>query len=104
MSWQHEVDEIKRRRAAALAMGGEKNVKRQHDAGRLTVRERFAQLLDPGSFEEIGSLSGSAKYGPAGETLEFAANNILWGRGRIEKRPVVVSGDDFTMRGGTFEA
>jgi acetyl-CoA carboxylase carboxyltransferase component len=104
MSWSAEVEEMKRRRAAALAMGGAKNVKRQHDAGRLTVRERFAKLLDSGSFEEIGSLSGSAKYGPEGETLEFSANNILWGRGRIEKRPVVVSGDDFTMRGGTFEA
>jgi len=104
MSWLPEVEEIKRRKAAALKMGGEKNVKRQHDAGRLTIRERFERLLDPGTFEEIGALSGSAAYGKDSETIEFSANNTLWGRAAIEGRPVVITGDDFTMRGGTHEA
>ena len=43
-------------------MGGPDKVKRQHDGGKLTVRERVDRLLDPGSFHEIGGLAGVAQY------------------------------------------
>jgi acetyl-CoA carboxylase carboxyltransferase component len=45
LSWQPEVDEIKRRVELAKQMGGAANVARQHDNGRLTVRERLDRLL-----------------------------------------------------------
>jgi acetyl-CoA carboxylase carboxyltransferase component len=38
-------------------MGGTDKVKRQHEGGRLTVRERIALLVDPGSFHEVGAIS-----------------------------------------------
>ncbi len=104
MSWEPEVTEIKRRKKAALAMGGEKNVKRQHDAGRLTIRERVDRLLDKDTFHEVGGLAGSATYNPDGSTASFAATNVIYGRGKIDGRPVVLAGDDFTMRGGSAEA
>ena len=50
MSWQKEVDEIRRREALAKEMGGEERIKRQHDNGRLTVRERISALVDKQSF------------------------------------------------------
>src|SRR5262249_49434352 len=56
--WMPEIEEIRRRREAALAMGGPQKVARQRDAGRLTVRERIELLADPGSFAEIGALTG----------------------------------------------
>ena len=62
MSWQPEIDEIKRRIKMAEQMGGAENIKRQHDGGKLTVRERVARLLDPGTFHEYGVLAGSVKY------------------------------------------
>ncbi len=40
MSWQTELDELKRREAFAEMMGGADKIKRQKDGGRLTVRER----------------------------------------------------------------
>ena len=40
-------------------MGGEAKVARQHDNGKLTVRERIDELLDPGTFHEVGTLTGS---------------------------------------------
>ena len=46
VSWQPEIDEIRRREAIARQMGGAANVERQHAAGRLTVRERIDRLLD----------------------------------------------------------
>lgn len=40
-------------RAQARLGGGEKAIQKQHDKGKYTARERIAQLLDEGSFEEI---------------------------------------------------
>ena len=51
MSWQPEIDELRRREAMARRMGGPDKIKRQHDGGKLTVRERITRLLDPGSFQ-----------------------------------------------------
>ena len=39
MSWKPEVDQLHRRRELALELGGEEAVKKQHDRGRLTVRD-----------------------------------------------------------------
>jgi len=103
MSWKEEVDELRRREALAREMGGAEKVARQHAAGRLTVRERIARLLDPGSFHEVGALTGKATY--QGAALEsFVPANFVFGRGRIAERPVVVAGDDFTVRGGAADA
>ena len=44
MSWQDEVDELRRREKLAAGMGGEERIQRQHDNGRLTVRERIDAL------------------------------------------------------------
>jgi acetyl-CoA carboxylase carboxyltransferase component len=104
VSWQPELDEIRRREAIAREMGGEANVKRQHDAGRLTVRERIDRLLDPGSFHEIGTLTGRATYDNAGQLAAFTPSNFVVGTGRIDSRRVVVGGDDFTVRGGAADA
>jgi acetyl-CoA carboxylase carboxyltransferase component len=60
VTWQPEIDELRRRSAMVEKMGGPEKIKRQHDAGRLTVRERLNLLLDEGSFHEIGALAGRA--------------------------------------------
>src|SRR3954454_11166686 len=104
MSWEADIEELRRREALARQMGGPDKVKRQHDGGRLTVRERIDLLLDPGSFHEIGALAGRAKYGADGTIEAFQPANLVFGRGQIEGRPVVVGGDDFTVRGGAADA
>jgi acetyl-CoA carboxylase carboxyltransferase component len=104
MSWQKEVDELRARQRLAQQMGGEEKVKRQHDNQRLTVRERIDALLDPGSFHEIGSIAGKATYDGNNEIADFLPANFVMGRGRIDGRPVVVGGDDFTVRGGAGDA
>src|SRR5215210_1208991 len=62
MSWEADIEELRRREALARQMGGPEKVKRQHDGGKLTVRERIDKLLDPGSFHEIGTIAGKATY------------------------------------------
>jgi acetyl-CoA carboxylase carboxyltransferase component len=104
MTWQPELDEVQRRRDLAEQMGGPDKIRRQHEAGRLTVRERLAALLDDGSFREIGALAGAAAYDGDGELTRFTPANFVTGTGRIDGRKVVVGGDDFTVRGGAGDA
>ncbi len=104
MNWQPELDELKTRQALARRMGGADKVKRQHDGGRLTIRERIDSLLDPGSFHEIGGIAGRASYDEHGNLADLTPANSLFGRGSIDGRPVVVVGDDFTVRGGSADA
>ncbi len=85
-------------------MGGVDKVKRQHDQGRLTVRERIDKLIDRGSFHEIGAVSGIGEYDPKGELKNVTPANCVFGRARVDGRTVVVVGDDFTVRGGSADA
>ncbi len=100
MSWQEEVDELNLRRKWAEELGGAESVTRQHERGRLTVRERISGLVDEGSFQEVGKLSGQGEYvdgRPAGVTPA----PYVMGIAKIGGRPVAVGGEDFTIRGGT---
>ena len=68
MSWEKEVDELRRREEMARRMGGPDKIKRQHDGGKLTVRERIDRLLDKDSFHEIGAIAGKAEYDADGDS------------------------------------
>ncbi|HKI99360.1 MAG TPA: carboxyl transferase domain-containing protein [bacterium] len=104
MSWEADIEELRRREQLGRAMGGPEKIKRQHDGGKLTVRERIDRLLDPGSLHEIGTIAGRAEYDAQGELTAFTPANFVLGRGRLEGRRVVVAGDDFTVRGGANDA
>jgi len=103
MSWEKEVAALRERQALAKQMGGAERVERQKAGGKLNVRERVEQLLDPGSFIEVGSIAGKSSYDEAGNLVSLTPASLVIGRGRIEGRNVVVAGDDFTIRGGTNE-
>jgi acetyl-CoA carboxylase carboxyltransferase component len=104
MVWKPELDELNRREAFAREMGGVEKVKRQHDQGRLTVRERIEGLIDRSSFHEIGAVAGLGEYDAEGELKHVTPANCVFGRARIDGRTVVVVGDDFTVRGGSADA
>src|SRR5213079_334379 len=104
MSWQPELEELRERERQARALGGADKVKRQHDAGKLTIRERIDALVDRQSFHEIGAIAGRAQYDEDGRLAELVPSNCVMGRAQIDGRPVVVVGDDFTVRGGSADA
>ncbi|PPR64607.1 MAG: Propionyl-CoA carboxylase beta chain [Alphaproteobacteria bacterium MarineAlpha4_Bin2] len=101
MAWEKGIEELGRRRALAEAQGGAINVGRQHRAGRLTVRERIEQLIDPGSFQEIGKTTGAGEYSESGELLGLTPAPYVAGLAKVDGRSIVVGGEDFTVRGGT---
>lgn len=100
MSWQPELDDLEERRRLARQMGGPEKVARHKEQGKLTVRERIDALLDAGSFRELGSIAGSAQYDASGALKGLVPANSVTGHGMIDGRPVAVTGDDFTVRGG----
>jgi len=104
MSWEKDIDELRKREKLSEKMGGKEKLQRQKDNNRLNVRERIELLLDKNSFHEIGKIAGKAEYNEKGELEKFTPSNFVMGRGQIDGRNVVVGGDDFTVRGGAADA
>ena len=104
MSWEDDIEELRRREAMAEKMGGDDRVARQRASGKLTARERVDALLDRGSFHETGKIAGKAEYGADNQLASFRATPFVVGRGQIDGRPVCVQSDDFSVRGGAADA
>jgi len=83
-------------------MGGEERIHRQHQAGKLTARERLDLLLDPGSFVELDPFvtPRSREFGL--DRVEAPADGVVTGHGTIDGRPVHVFSQDFTVLGGSL--
>ena len=99
MTWEPELAELARRKGLAAELGGAERVARLRASGRRTVRERLDDLLDGGSFTEVGSVAGTATY-DGGELASFVPASVVAGAGRVDGRRIVVTGDDFTVKGG----
>ncbi len=100
MSWRAEAEEIQRRRTLAEACGGAAAVAKHHAAGKLTIRERIAAVLDPATFQEVGKLAGKATYDASGALTGFTPSPYVAGIGKIGGRPVAIGGEDYTIKGG----
>jgi acetyl-CoA carboxylase carboxyltransferase component len=93
------VAELHERRARVReAMGGAHRVQRLHARGERTVREHIDGLLDPGSFEEVGTFVHSARPGDAADT---PGDGKIGGHGTVDGNPVTVAGDDITVKRGS---
>ena len=103
MVWQPEIDELNHRKYLAEQMGGKEGIERQHSRGKLTVRERIARLADPDSFQEIGTLVGSATY-EGDKLVDLTPSNYVIGTCTLNGRQVVLNCGDFTVRGGAADA
>ncbi len=103
MTWQPEIDELRERQRLAAEMGGAERVARQKAAGKLNIRQRLEVFCDKGTFAEVGSTAGVGTYDEEGRLVSFIPANFLCGMAEINGRPVMVSGDDFTVRGGSNE-
>jgi acetyl-CoA carboxylase carboxyltransferase component len=91
--WEATLEDLAERRRAARAMGGDERLARHRAAGKLDARARVDHLLDPGSFQELGTLVGGA---------DAPADAVVIGSGHIDDRPVMVAAEDFTVKAGTI--
>lgn len=95
-------DRIKTLEHEAEIGGGPARIDRQHEAGKLTARERIDLLLDPGSFVEVDKLVMHACRDFGMENQVVAADGVITGHGRIDGRHVCVFAQDFTVFGGSL--
>ena len=89
--WDATLEDFERRQQLARAMGGADKLAARRAEGRLDARGRIGELLDAGSFTEIGTLAGPVP-----------ADALVAGVGAIDNRPVAVGAEDFTTMGGSI--
>ncbi len=90
------------KRRKALEGGGEERIKKQHEKGKLTARERLEKLLDEGSFVEIGMFAESRATEFGMDKKRYPGDGVVTGYGTINGRLVFVYAQDFTVLGGSL--
>ncbi len=86
----------------ALKGGGEQRIKKQHEKGKLTARERLEVLLDEGTFEETGKLVKHRSSDFGLDKQRILGDGVITGYGKIDGRLVYVFSQDFTVFGGSL--
>lgn len=99
---QEKIHELIEKRAQARLGGGEKAIDKQHAKGKYTARERIAQLLDEGSFEELDMFVTHRCTNFGQDKKHILGDGVVTGFGTIEGRLVYVFAQDFTVFGGSL--
>jgi propionyl-CoA carboxylase beta chain len=99
MDWSKQLEKLEH---AAELGGGEHRHHRQHDAGKLTARERVDLLFDPGTFEEVDKLVTHRCRDFGMEEQIVPGDGVVAGVGRVEGRPIYAFAQDFTVFGGSL--
>ncbi len=94
--------ELRKRKEQAKLGGGTERITRQHEAGKLTARERLDLLLDQGSFRELDMLVTHRASGFGVEKRRPYGDGVVTGFGAINGRLVYVFSQDFTVFGGSL--
>src|SRR5688572_23612165 len=83
--------------------GGEARLKKQHEGGKLTARERIDFMFDPGTFQENDKMV-THRWRDFGmnEVPPIPGDGVVTGAGRIDGRPVYAFAQDFTVFGGSL--
>ena len=82
--------------------GGEKRIKKQHESGKLTARERIGLLLDEGSFIEVDQFVKHRCTNFGMEEVETPGEGVVTGYGTVDGRLIFVYAQDFTVLGGSL--
>jgi propionyl-CoA carboxylase beta chain len=96
-----KLDELDQR---AFAAGGEERIRKQHEAGKLTARERIALLLDPESYVELDRLVTHRCNDFGMDKQKIPGDGVVTGFGTVDGRQVFVFAQDFTVFGGSLSS
>jgi acetyl-CoA carboxylase carboxyltransferase component len=102
MKVTEKLEMLKKREAKVKEMGGEKRVKKQHDKGKLTARERIELLFDKDTFREIDMLAHHRSTNFGMDKVDVNSDGVITGHGLVNGRPVFAYSQDFTSRGGSL--
>jgi len=99
MATHNDLEDLERR---AELGGGEERLRRQHEAGKLSARERIDVLFDPGTFEEVDKLVTHRCRDFGMDEQIVPGDGVVAGAGRVEGRSVYAFAQDFTVFGGSL--
>ncbi|MFC1944903.1 acyl-CoA carboxylase subunit beta [Chloroflexota bacterium] len=97
--WSALIEEMERRRAFSRGMGGPEKLAKRRADGHMDARQRINELVDAGSFRELGILVGGE---PIMGLPASPADALVAGMAKIEGRPILVGSEDFTVGGGSI--
>jgi len=100
--YDQAIQRLRDIQAKNLLGGGQDQIDRQHQRGKLTARERIDHLLDPGTFQELGSSVTTTGRRIDGRDLEAPCDGAVVGTGKVDGRRVAVYASDFTVQGGSI--
>src|SRR5690349_785543 len=96
------VEHLDALNARALLGGGVERIKKQHESGKLTARERIDLLLDPGSFTELDRFVTHRCTEFGMQQQKVPGDGVVTGYGLVDGRKVCVFAQDFTVFGGSL--
>ncbi len=99
---QKILDRLTELNAQALAGGGVERMKKQHEAGKLTARERIELLLDPGTFIEMDRFVTHRCTDFDMQDKKVPGDGVVTGHGLCDGRTIFVFAQDFTVFGGSL--
>ncbi len=102
MNWNDALKDLDERREKALLGGGLNKIDKQHQAGKMTARERIEVLLDKGTFVEVDGFIESRIDDFDLDKRRAAGDGVVTGYGEVNGRMVFVASEDFTVIGGTL--
>ncbi|MCK5094729.1 MAG: methylmalonyl-CoA carboxyltransferase, partial [Spirochaetes bacterium] len=94
--------ELSQKEALVIQMGGDAQVKKQHDKGKLTARERVEAFFDKNTFREIDKFVKHRSTNFGLDRKVIPSDGVITGYGRANGRSVFAYFQDFTSRGGSL--
>jgi propionyl-CoA carboxylase beta chain len=97
-----KIQELRDKKAQSRQGGGAERIKKQHQKGRLTARERLDLLLDKGSYREVDCFVEHRSSDFGTDQNKILGDSVTTGWGTINNRLVYVFSQDFTVFGGSL--
>jgi propionyl-CoA carboxylase beta chain len=104
MTIEKKLKDLRQKAESAEIGGGQERIDKQHQAGKLTARERINLLLDEGTFQEMDKLVVHQSHDFGMDKKRIYGDGVVSGHGRIEGRTVFIFAQDFTVFGGSLSA
>lgn len=95
------IQELIERKNKIYQGGGKKSIDKQHEAGKLTARERLALLYDADSFQETNAFIRHRCTHFEMDKKEMPGDGVVTGVGLVDQRPIYAASQDFTVAGGS---
>lgn len=96
-----QIELLKEKRATLTSGGDEKKIRKRHENGQMTARERLDALFDPSTFQEVGLYVKHATRAAGFDKKVLPGDGVICGTGLVDDRVVCAFSQDFTVQGGT---